>query len=150
MPILKYSIDTEDKGKCELEELIITNIENGNVYNLNISIKNIGLNNIKNIKVDFKSSLINKSIYRILGNHSLEVLEKEEEVVINRFFSLKNSEEPYDINIIVYYEDVLSNWYRQILNIHYTATNISKGGYIGIARYEVNKEETIKETDIEN
>lgn len=150
MPILKYSIDTENKGKGELEELIITNIDNGNTYNLNISIKNIGLNNIKNIKVDFKSPLINNSTYRILGNYSLEVLEKEEEIVINRFFSLKSSEKPYDMNIIVYYEDVLSNWYRQILNVHYTATNISKEGYIGIARYEVSEEEIIKEEDIES
>lgn len=89
MPILKYSIDTENKGKGELEELIITNIDNGNVYNLNISIKNIGLNNIKNIKVDFKSPLINNSTYRILGNYSLEILEKKEEIVINRFFFKK-------------------------------------------------------------
>ena len=142
--------DTEDKGKGELEELIITNVDNGQAYSLNISIKNIGLNNIKNIKVDFKSPLINKSIYRILGSCSLEVLEKGEEIIINRFFSLKSSEEPYDMDIIVYYEDVLSNWYRQILKIHYTATSISKGGYIGIARYEVNKEELIKEEDIES
>ena len=54
------------------------------------------------------------------------------------------------MDIIVYYEDVLSNWYRQILNVHYTATNISKGGFVGIARYEVNKEEIINEKDIES
>lgn len=54
------------------------------------------------------------------------------------------------MNIIVYYEDVLSNWYRQILNVHYTATNILKEGYIGIVRYEVNEEEIIKEEDIES
>lgn len=150
MPILKYTINTENNGKGKLEELISTNVDNGHTYSLNISIKNIGLNNIKNIKVDFKSPLINKSIYRILGSCSLEVLEKEEEIRINRFFSLKSLEEPYDMDIIVYYEDVLSNWYRQILNVHYTATNISKGEYIGIARYEVNEEERIKEIEIEN
>lgn len=150
MPILKYSINTENIGNGELEELIITNIDNGNTYNLNISIKNIGLNNIKNIKVDLKSFIINNSTYRILGDYSLEVLEKGEERAINKFFSLKTSEEPYDMDIIVYYEDVLSNWYRQILNVHYTATNISKGGFVGIARYEVNKEEIINEKDIES
>ena len=41
MPILKYAIDTDDKGKGELEELIITNVDNGQAYSLNISIKNI-------------------------------------------------------------------------------------------------------------
>lgn len=150
MPILKYCIDTENKSEGTIEELIITNIDNGNVYNLNISIKNIGLNNIKNIKVDFRSSLINNSIYRILGNQSVEVLEKEQNIMLNKFFSLKCSEKPYDFSVVVYYEDVLSNWYRQILDIHYTATNISKDGYVGIVRYEVNKEERIEEKEVES
>lgn len=150
MPILKYSINTENKSKGELEELIVTNIDKGNTYNLNISIKNIGLNNVKNIKVDFKANLINSSVYRILGSHSIEVLEKEEEIILNRFFALNSSEEPYNITIIVYYEDVLSNWYRQTLNINYTATSVLKTGEnIGIAIYKVNKEEIIKESDIE-
>lgn len=39
----------------------------------------------------------------------------------------------------------LSNWYRQILDIHYTATNISKDEYVGIVRYKANKEERIEE-----
>lgn len=43
----------------------------------------------------------------------------------------------------------LSNWYRQILDIHYTATNISKDEYVGIGRYKVNKEESIEEKEIE-
>ena len=150
MPILKYTIDTENKGNRDMDEFIITNCENGNSYNLNISIKNIGLNNIKNIKIDFKSSLINNLTYRIFGNNSLEVLEKEDNIEINRFFSLKSSEQPYEMNIIVYYQDVLSNWYKQILNIHYTATSISKGGYIGIVRYEINKEEFIEESNMES
>lgn len=150
MPILKYLIDTENKSKGTLDELIITNTDDGNVYNLNISIKNIGLNNIKNIKIDFKSSIIGHSIYRILGNQTIEVLEKGEEIELNKFFSLKSSNEPYDIDIVIYYEDVLSNWYRQILNIHYTATNVSKDGYISTVRYEVNKEEIIEEKEIES
>lgn len=150
MPILKYLIDTENKSKGTLEGLIITNADNGNAYNLNISIKNIGLNNIKNIKVDFKSSIIGHSIYRILGNQSIEVLEKGEEIELKKFFSLKPSNEPYDIDLVIYYEDVLSNWYRQILNIHYTATDVSKDGYISTVRYEVNKEEIIEEKEIES
>ena len=44
MPILKYDINTEIKGTGDLSELIVTNKENefGNVYNLNIILKNLG------------------------------------------------------------------------------------------------------------
>lgn len=146
MPMLKYSIDTE---KNESAEPIITNIESGQDYNFNILIKNIGLNNIKNIKIDCKIPLTNTLIYRILGNNSLEVLEREGKIAINKIFSLKRSEEPYDIDIIVYYEDILSNWYRQILNIHYYNSDTSEDGCTGVVKYKVNKEEPIREEDIE-
>ena len=145
MPILKYSIDTENKSQGSIEECIETNVKDGNLYNLNISIKNVGLNNIKNIKVDFCSSLINNSVCRIWGNKSIEVLERQECIKINRFFSLNSSKEPYNFRIIVYYEDVLSNWYKQVLELNYSATNISNNGYIGIVKYVVNKENQIDE-----
>ena len=64
--------------------------------------------------------------------------------MFNKFFSLKGLEEPYDFSVVIYQEDVLSNWYRQILDIHYTATNISKDEYVGIVRYKANKEEKKK------
>jgi len=149
MPILKYLLDTDSKGKEEIEDLIITNIDNGKPYNLNISIKNIGLNSIKNIKVDFKSSLIKPTTDRILGNDSLEVLEQKEKIEINKYFYLIGLEKPYEITLIVYYEDVLTNWYRQVLNVHYTATNkLKEGEHIGIVKYEVDKEELIQAEDV--
>lgn len=148
MPILKYSMNTENAK--DSRGLIAMDTNDTHKYNLNISIKNIGLNSIKNIKIDFKCSLINKCTYRILGENSLEVLEKEEEITINKSLYLKSSEKPYDIEIIIYYEDVLSNWYRQILNVNYITTDIAKNiECIGIVEYEVNKEEIIKEADIE-
>lgn len=53
------------------------------------------------------------------------------------------------MKLIVYYEDVLDNWYKQILNITYNASNIfEKGNYIGKASYSVEKEERIEESDI--
>jgi len=138
MPILKYSFNSENRGVNELENLIITNIDDGIPYNFNIYLKNVGLNTIKNIKVDFKSDLINHSIERILGKETLEVMEKGEEKEINKFFSLKQSDVPYNIIVIVYYEDVLSNWYKQEIQIEYIATSIFKpGGYIGNIKYEV-------------
>jgi len=138
MPILKYSFNSENRDANELENLIMTNIEDGIPYNFNIYLKNVGLNTIKNIKIDFKSDLINHSIERILGKETLEVMEKGEEKEINKFFSLKQSDVPYKVIVIVYYEDVLSNWYKQEIQIEYIATSIFEpGGYIGNIKYEV-------------
>jgi len=150
MPILKYSFDTEKRGNSDLDELIITNIEDGIPYKFNIYLKNIGLNNIKNLKVDFTSDLINNSTDRIFGKNSIEVMEKGEEKIIRKIFSLKQSDTPYKIIINVYYQDVLSNWYKQELEIRYTATSIFKpGGYIGRIEYNVNEEQLLNVKNID-
>lgn len=149
MPILKYYIDSENRAKDNLDALIITNSEDEHRYNLNISIKNVGTNTIKNIKMDIKAHFIDNSLYRIFGKNSVEVLEKGEKIEVNRYFSLDFSKKPYEIFIIVYYEDVLSNWYRQILKVKYIATSICDGDYIGIVDYTVEKEEVIKKEDVE-
>lgn len=152
MPILKYDINTERKGTGDLSELIITNKENelGNAYNLNIKLKNIGMNSIKNIIIDFKSSIINNAIYRLLGKNDVNPVEKGETIELNKFFSLKASDKYYEMYIIIYYQDVLSNWYKQEIVVYYSASNIfDKGNHIGRVTYEIKKEIEIKEIEIE-
>ena len=152
MPILKYDINTERKGTGDLSELIVTNKENelGNAYNLNIILKNIGMNSIKNIIIDFKSPVINNSIYRLLGKNAVNPVEKGEVIELNKFFSLKPSDKYYEMYIVLYYQDVLSNWYKQEIQIHYNASNIfDKGGYIGRLNYEVKKDVEINENEME-
>ncbi len=151
MPILKYKIDSKENNNGKLEEFILTNIDDGINYNFNILIKNVGLNTVKSIKVDIKmDSLINLK-QRILGRDTIYVLDKEEEVIINSFLTLKSSEEPYNIFITVYYEDALSNWYEQVINVKFTATNISRNGEnIGIIEFEVEEEKIIEKKDINN
>ena len=153
MPILKYEINTERKGTGDLSELIVTNKENelGNAYNMNIILKNIGMNSIKNVIIDFKSAIINNSTYRLLGKNVLNPIEKGEAIELNKYFSLKPSEKYYEIYLIIYYQDVLSNWYRQEIQINYSASNIfNNNGYSGILDYEVRKEIEINENEIEN
>lgn len=151
MPTLKYSFDTVESGTGELDELIITDIEKGIPYKLNIYLKNIGLNNIKNLKVDFKSDIINNTTERLLGKNSIEVMEKGEEKVIRKIFSLKSSNIPYEMSIIIYYQDVLSNWYKQEVQVQYTATNIFEpGGYIGTVEFKVKEDEKIEVGKIKN
>lgn len=147
MPLLKYNIDTERKCKGDVSELIITSIKNGQAYELNFSFKNIGLNSIKNIIIDYESDVIN-STYRLSGMNNVISIEKGEEIESNHFLSLELNSIT-KMKLIVYYEDVLDNWYKQILNITYDASSIfEKGGYIGKVSYSVEKEERIEESDI--
>lgn len=146
MPMLKYEIETEGANdkEIDIEHLIITNCEDktSRPYNLFISIKNIGLNNVKRILVDFESEMVD-STYRIMGKHSLVPIEKNETKQIYRYFALESGKE-YEIKLKVYYEDVLQNWYCQIVDINYNATEISNGSYpMGIVNYKVNEEELI-------
>lgn len=147
MPLLKYNIDTERKSKGYVSDLIITSIENGQPYELNFSFKNIGLNSIKNIIIDYESDVTN-SIYRLSGKNNVISIEKGEEIESNHFLSLELNSIT-KMKLIVYYEDVLDNWYKQILNITYNASSIfEKGNYIGKVSYSVEKEERIEEGDI--
>lgn len=88
------------------------------------------------------------STYRLLGKDSIVAVEKGEEIKYNYLLALEVNSIT-KIKLIVYYEDILSNWYKQILNITYRASNESKNGnYIGEVNYFVEKEERIEENEI--
>lgn len=82
MPMLKYEIKTEsnkDNYEINIDNLIISNYEGteATAYDLFISIKNIGLNNVKRMIVDFESSIA-KNTYRIIGKETIVPIEKGE------------------------------------------------------------------------
>ena len=142
MPILKYKLNT-----CEpvsSEDLIVTKFNSNKTYRLTIALKNIGLNNIKNIKINFESDILKTYRTRLLGKDTVVVMEKGEEIKIKKYFALDISNKPYQIIIIIFYQDVLSNWYKQILNINYMPTNrVELGGYIGDVQYIVEEEKML-------
>lgn len=149
MPLLKYGIDTERKCEGDLSDLIITSVKDGKPFELNFSFKNIGLNSVKNIIIDYESDVTN-SIYRLSGKNNIITIEKGEEIESNHFLSLKLNSAT-NMKLIVYYEDVLNNWYRQVVNIIYSASSVfEKGNYVGKVKYLVENEEKIKENDINN
>lgn len=149
MPLLKYCIDTERNSKGDLSDLIITTAKDGKPFELNFSFKNIGLNSVKNIIIDYKSDVTN-STYRLSGKNNIISMEKGEEIESNHFLSLKLNS-TINMKLIVYYEDVLNNWYRQVVNITYSASNkFQNGGYIGSVNYYVENEILISENEINN
>lgn len=149
MPLLKYNIDTERKCEGDVSELIITSVKDGQPFELNFSFKNIGLNSVKNIIIDYESDVTN-STYRLSGKNNIISMEKGEEIESNHFISLKLNS-TINMKLIMYYEDVLNNWYRQVVNIIYNASNVfEKGNYVGKVKYLVENEEKIEENDINN
>lgn len=151
MPMLKYEIKTEGSKaeEIDIEHLIISNYEDTTsiLYDLFISIKNIGLNNVKKILVDFESEMVN-STYRIMGKNSLIPIEKNETKHIYSYFALENGKE-YEMKLNVYYQDVLQNWYCQIVNINYSATKIRNGSYpLGKVEYKVNEEVLLDDKEV--
>lgn len=144
MPMLKYEIKTtsnKNDYEIDLEHLIISNCNENSMstYNLFILIKNIGLNNVKRIIVDFESSMINNT-YRIIGGNTIISMERNEEKEIFRYFTLEREKE-YSIKLNVYYEDVLQNWYYQVIDIIYDATKYNDNSLpIGQVSYNVNEE----------
>ena len=148
MPILKYEIDTINDGDIDLEDIIFANLDKCNPYNLNISIKNVGMNTIKSIMIDCSADVIsNEKAYRILGRNSIVILEKNEEMRVRKVINLSTGEK-YDFLITVYYEDVLSNWYKQDIHLRYGATEKFNKGLVGSIYYDIDKEKIIKEAEI--
>ena len=91
---------------------------------------------------------MNNSTYRLSGKNNIISMEKSEEIESNHFISLKLNS-TINMKLIMYYEDVLNNWYRQVVNIIYNASNVfEKGNYVGKVKYLVENEEKIEESNI--
>ena len=150
MPTLNYKFDTEPKDKNFIE--IITGIVDGNIYNFNIEIENVGMNSIKNLKVDLKIKSLMPVAQRILGEDTIHLLKKDGKIFLNSFITFPPDRKTYDIEMIVYYEDVLANWYMQQVDIQYSASNIfnQKGEFIGTLEQKINEEKRIDKKDINN
>lgn len=150
MPMIKYDIKTGIKNKkIDSDNYISTKYENDtskNRYDIFIEIKNIGLNNIKQVIVDLQSDCFVDN-NRIVGEKTLVPIEKGEHLEIYKLFCLI-AERDYKIILKVYYEDVLQNWYSQEVKIKYTTSNVVYNGKIGIVNYIVDEEILIDKENI--
>lgn len=64
------------------------------------------------------------------------------------YFALESGKE-YEMKLKVYYEDVLQNWYCQIVDIDYNATTITNGSYpLGTVEYKVNEEILLDDKEV--
>ena len=146
LPYLQYDFTNEiiDKNLCSDKIKLITINDNNNdndSIDFTIKIKNIGLNTARKVIFELKSDLFEKEEYSELQNQGmLEKNEtKEKEVII-----LNVAKGTHRIEIIVYYQDLLKNWYSQKIYLVISVTNIydSKTGNCDhIDSFIVNDEE---------
>lgn len=127
LPILKYTFDNKSDVGTEKDDFAFFTGGRNNSYLGTLIIKNIGLNNIKNIKVDMVIDEydVNK---RVIGNGTLEVLEKGDEFKIAKRFLFNSDNKMHKVKYIVHYQDLLSNWYNQEVNINLITTKCCDRG----------------------
>ena len=141
LPILKYEVDTDNKSNGDVGELLLTNLNNNDSgsYELNLSIENIGNSTIRNLKAFICSDVLGLKYQSLMDNNSINPMKSGDVININRFISL-NRDTSYEFQYIIYYQDILLNWYKQIINVNYRATSIFNGNYKGNASKKVEEE----------
>lgn len=90
---------------------------NNNIDEIKLTIKNIGMNAAKKCKVELKGKGISSpDSYNTIDYQSFLVQNEEIQII----FKIKNCiEKNYKYKIIFYYQDLLSNQYKQIIHLKY-------------------------------
>lgn len=152
MPLLKYDCVKRKNTTIGLTQLDTNIAENdGVVQQINLSLKNIGLNTIRKYYIKIKSDILEHDYnFRIINEN---VIEKGKEIIIPFVLRIKTNQ-TYNFEIIVYYQDLLFNAYEQKVLLEYNLTSINDGlNYIDIYNFDVHDETpmiTFPEIELEN
>ena len=115
MPLLKYSfIDTVASNVYELK----TKGRARKMKFLGLVIDNIGDSAVRKCYVQIKSDILDKDYIFKLDEQSCLPCGKDKLIA----FDMKLNEGVYKFNIIVYYQDLIHNWYSQEILLEYTTT----------------------------
>lgn len=146
MPLLIY----EFRNVSNKDSIFIkTNIENNTIpVNLNLSIKNIGLNTTKKCFVKIFGDVIksdNESEVYQLPNQGC--IEKNATQVISFLINLKRNNK-YNFDFDIYYQDLMNNWYLQHIDLEYNLTNYfrTNSSYLSNNRLIVYEEKLLDKT----
>lgn len=119
MPLISYEFYNKNSDNNLIA--LNTNIENGTLGNIDFSMKNIGLNAARNVKINVESSIMKESIeekYYVIEKGKMENL-----VFVGYF----NINEKYNFKINISYQDLLLNFYEQELSFTYELTAYVNG-----------------------
>lgn len=126
LPLLRYNFTNEIlEGKMfdENKKWIFSNRDDSNSDSIDFTmeIENIGLNTVRKVYLEVESELFNKKENFELCNQSnieKNQLKKKEFIITNV------AKGTYKIEITVYYQDLLKNWYKQKVHLTISITNI--------------------------
>lgn len=126
LPLLRYNFTHERlEGDMfdENKKWIISNQDDSNVdlIDFTMEIENVGLNTVRKVYLDVESELFNqKEIFELCNQSNIE---KSQTIKIE-FIITNVAKGTYKIEITVYYQDLLKNWYKQKVHLTISITNI--------------------------
>lgn len=126
LPLLRYNFTHERlEGEMfdENKKWMFSNQDDSNIDSIDftVQIENIGLNTVRKVYLEVESELFNKKENFELCNQSnieKNQLKKKEFIITNV------AKGTYKIDITVYYQDLLKNWYKQKVHLTISVTNI--------------------------
>lgn len=126
MPFLNYNFTHEkinEKLFGEKQKWIFSNHDAGNSDSIDFTmeVENIGLNAVRKIYLEVESELFNKKeIFELCNQSNID----KNEIKKKEFIITNVSKGTYKIEIIVYYQDLLKNWYKQKIHLTISVTNV--------------------------
>lgn len=124
LPLLSYTISQETLDENIFNEntvMIFSKRKSKSDKNINllIKIKNIGMNSIRKLFFVIESDFFEPKKVKLSNQGCIEKgRDKQKGIII-----IGADEGNYKICITVYYQDLLSNWYKQIIDLEITVMN---------------------------
>lgn len=119
MPVMSYEffVDSADERPFSLE----TGIKDGTLGDIDLLIKNVGLNNARDLKIIIEGDVVRKDKFI-----DIRILEKNQAktILLTGYFKIN---EKYNFKIKVIYKDLLFNEYEQEIKFVYILSNRSNG-----------------------
>lgn len=126
LPLLKYYF-TRDLIDSDIfndnhEVILCKNDGETGELNFTMEIENIGLNTVRKVYLKIKSDILNiDKNFKLYNQSSIEKNKKIKKNIIIQNVSSGN----YKLDIIVYYQDLLKNWYEQTLHTNISLSDIN-------------------------
>jgi len=142
MPLLSYK-NNNYYPNDENQHILDTIYENEIIVQINLFLKNIGMNTIRNCYVEIDSKDLKKKYCSRLQEQGC--IDKGEEKNIKYLLYLNQGDHIF--NITIYYEDLVNNWYSQKIELLFSVTNIfaSIGTNCSVLNFEVFDEIHLKD-----
>jgi len=126
LPFLRYNFTYEKIDEVlfgEKQKWIFSNQNGSNMDSIDFTMEigNIGLNAIRKVYIELATSLINKKECFELCNQS--IIEKNE-IKKKEFIITNVAQGTYKIDMTIYYQDLLKNWYKQKVHLTISVTNL--------------------------